>query len=89
LRARVAGHSNPTGKVYRAIFEDRLVVVKVPQVDDLEAQLEEYNLLARIVRYFNTFSSSPDHPRIFERIYNSCCHMHRPIVLIAMPPRST
>ena len=49
-RARVAGHSNPTGKVYRALFEDRLVVVKVPYVDDLQAQLEEYNLLASIVR---------------------------------------
>ena len=36
------------GKVYRAIFEDRLVVVKVPHADGLEAQLEEYNLLSRI-----------------------------------------
>ena len=41
--------------MYRAIFEDRLVVVKVPQANDLEAQLEEYNLLARIVRCFYTF----------------------------------
>jgi aconitase A len=44
--------------VYRAIFEDRLVVVKVPQANDLEAQLEEYNLLARIVRQIITSCSS-------------------------------
>ncbi len=44
--------------MYRAIFEDRLVVVKVPQANDLEAQLEEYNLLARIVRQIITSCSS-------------------------------
>lgn len=46
------------GKVYRAIFESRLVVVKVPHADDLEAQLEEFNTLARI----------PPHPHLLPLI---------------------
>jgi hypothetical protein len=50
--------------VYRAIFEDRLVVVKVPQVDDLEAQREEYNLLARIVRHIITSYFAPSNFRV-------------------------
>jgi serine/threonine protein kinase len=39
------------GKVFKAIFEGRLVVVKQPRATEVEAQLQEFNTLMRIPRH--------------------------------------
>ena len=39
------------GKVFKAVFEGRLVVVKQPRATEAEAQLQEYNTLTRIPRH--------------------------------------
>lgn len=44
------------GKVYLSIFEGCLVVVKVPKASNMEAQMEEYNILARLERHRNVLS---------------------------------